>query len=148
MRESSPLPNWFWLLLVVLAAALLAVAWWDWIFPDSLLKWWQGERLYPFYLRQLKWALILSGGGCLVLWALSDLLASSQYGPRVEQASLPFCLAFAALPFFARYAWHPLGVQPGSSVWTYLLLVVTAGVAWRQSWSGCWSCSMRVSLVR
>ena len=30
MSESSPLPNWFWLLLVALAAALLAVAWWDW----------------------------------------------------------------------------------------------------------------------
>jgi uncharacterized membrane protein len=128
-RESSRLPFWFWLGLVAIASALLALAWWDWAYPGVVIRWWLGERIYPFYVRQLRQALILSAGLCLALWATSSLLAPGRRGGGAAQTALPFALSFLILPLFARYVWHPFGVQPGSSVWTYALLAITAGVA-------------------
>ncbi|MBN1584461.1 MAG: DUF2079 domain-containing protein [Anaerolineae bacterium] len=40
-------------------------------------------------------------------------------------ASAPFALAWLVLPFFARYAFHPFGIQYGSSIWIHGLSAVT-----------------------
>lgn len=134
MSDSLRVPFWVWLALVALAAGTLAVAWWDWTFPGLVWQWWRGERLYPYFWRQLYRALALSSGICLGLWVLGAFVESrrSRQVPSplspVGRAALPFAIGLAALPFFARYTFHPLGVHPGSSVWTYGLLLVTAAV--------------------
>jgi uncharacterized membrane protein len=134
MSDAIRVPLWAWLALVALAAGTFALAWWDWTYPGLVWMWWQGERVYPFFWRQLRWALALSGGVCLGLWGLGALLASGRGGrfplslSPAARAALPFSLSLAALPFFTRYTFHPLGVQPGSSVWTYGLVLVTAAV--------------------
>jgi uncharacterized membrane protein len=134
MSDPIRVPLWAWLALVALAAGMFALAWWDWAYPGLVWMWWQGERVYPFFWRQLRWALALSGGVCLGLWGLGALLAPRRGGrfasslSPAARAALPFALSLAVLPFFTRYTFHPLGVQPGSSVWTYGLVLVTAAV--------------------
>ena len=134
MSDPIRVPFWVWLALVALAAGTLALAWWDWAYPGVVWQWWHGERLYPYFWRQLRWALALSGGICLGLWRLGAFVASRRGGRATSllspagSAALPLAIGLAALAFFARYTFHPLGVQPGSSVWTYGLVLITAAV--------------------
>jgi hypothetical protein len=121
MSDPLRVPFWVWLALVALAAGTLAVAWWDWTFPGLVWQWWRGERLYPYFWHQLRWALAVSGGICLGLWGLGAFVESrrSKQAPSLlspaGRAALPFAIGLGALPFFARYTVQPLGVQPGSS---------------------------------
>jgi uncharacterized membrane protein len=127
MTYSNRLQVWPLLILPLLAGGVLALAWWDWTYQGQVLAWWHGERVYAFHQRQLMWMLLVAEGACLGLWLLSASVdADSSKG--LFRASLPFLLAFLVLPFFARYTFHPLGIQPGSSVWTYELVVVTVAV--------------------
>jgi uncharacterized membrane protein len=115
---------------VLLAGGVLALAWWDWTYQGMLPAWWHGERVYRYAWQRLAWAFIVGESICLGVWLL---LAITHPGFSVARAraALPFGLALLVLPFFARYGLHPWGVQPGSSVWTYWLIAVTAGVlAW------------------
>jgi uncharacterized membrane protein len=115
------------LVLVLLAGGILALAWWDCIYPNQVVAWWNGEPVYHFYVRRLAWALVLAEGLCLGLWLLSAVASPGRdEGPLY--AALPFSLALLASLCFARYTFHPLGIQPGSSVWTYGLVAITAGV--------------------
>jgi len=120
-------PIWPFVALVLLAGGILALAWWDWTYPGQIRAWWNGERVYRFYWRQLGWALLISEGVCLSLWVLSARVRSEGRGGLVRAAQ-PFLLATLVLAFFVRYTVRPLGVRLGSSVWTYGLVAVTAGV--------------------
>jgi uncharacterized membrane protein len=115
-------------LLVLLCGALLALAWWNWLYPEPLRDLWNGVPVYAFYWRQLEWALAVSAILCLGLWGLSTYLSRGDPGAAMRAAQ-PFLLSLLASAFFARYSFHPLGVQFGSSVWTYGLVSVTSGVA-------------------
>jgi uncharacterized membrane protein len=150
---------WISMLLILLAGAVLALAWWDWFYPGLIWAWWRGERIYRFFWRQLGLALVACESVCLGLWNLSarardahhQIVSSESPAPhpwpragnldrtqrhpqnldrreKLNRAARPFLLAILALPFFARYTYHPLGVQHGSSVWTYLLTTVSAVV--------------------
>jgi uncharacterized membrane protein len=127
MTYSNRLQVWPLLTLPLLAGGLLALAWWDWTYQGQVLAWWHGERIYAFHQRQLVWMLLVAEVACLGLWLLSAS-ADADNSKDLFRASLPFLLAFLVLPFFARYTFHPLGIQPGSSVWTYGLAAVTVAV--------------------
>ncbi|MBN1640711.1 MAG: DUF2079 domain-containing protein [Anaerolineae bacterium] len=106
-------------LLILLAGAALALAWWDWTYPGLVPILWRGGQVYRYHGLRLLLGLLLAEAVCLLLWALA--------GRRLH-ASRPFALAPLSLLALARYAIHPLGLQPGSSAWTYGLLAVTAAV--------------------
>jgi len=118
---------WVFLALVLLGGGALALAWWDWTFPGRLLAWWNGERVYPFFWRQLGWMLAACEGLCLSLWLIGARVRR-QGRVGLARAARPFALGFLALGIYARYAVHPLGVQVGSAVWTWGLAAVTAAV--------------------
>jgi len=127
-------------LLVLGAAGALALAWWDWAYPGQVVAWWSREHVYSYYWRRLEWAIGVSAFLCLSLWLLSArarriLPASGEpMGAGVPAphsltwAARPFVAAYLALAFLTRYVLHPLGVNAGSSVWTYGLLTVTSFV--------------------
>jgi len=110
---------------VLIAGALLALAWWDWLYPGQLTAWARGERTYRLTLRRLGWMVPAVQALCLVLWGASARATSDRRRDFVRSARV-FLLAFLVTPLFARYVFHPLGIQHGSSVWTYGLAAVTA----------------------
>jgi len=124
---------WIAALTVVAGAALLGLAFWDWEFAGQLPTWLRGERVYGYYWRQLAGFTLAAEGIALSAWLLAGLAAAR--ARRVPLlAALPdrarlFWPAFLAGGFFLRYRVHVLGVEHGSSVWTYLLLGVTSAVA-------------------
>ncbi len=118
--------------LVLGAAGALALAWWDWAYPGQIVAWWNREHVYSYYWRQLGWAAAVSALICLTLWLLSararSAAAQVPAGHGLARAARPFVAAYLGLASLARYVLHPLGVQPGSSVWTYGLLMITSFV--------------------
>ena len=129
-------------MLVLLAGSVLALAWLDWAYPGLVAAWWRGERIYRVFWLRLAWAVGIAGSVSVLLWWMSTH-ARRDARPNLVHATAPFSLAFLAPLFFARYFFHPFGVQPGSSIWAYGLTAVTVGVltwplyrlwaAWRQS---------------
>jgi len=129
--------------LVLLIAALIGLALWDWAYQGQFYRWWQGERVYGYYWRELALFVSLAVITAGALWMLSVAVLSK--APESMESSedsftdaalfgsashLTICVL--AIPllllFFARYWWHPLGMTPGSSAWTYLLLAVVSAV--------------------
>ena len=104
------------------AAWSLALAWWDLFYPDQFLGWLRGGRVYDFYWRQLVACAVITTVVCLGLWSLIVIRRAAS----PTRGALAFLPALGALGFFARYTWHPLGVQAGSSVWVYWLTTITA----------------------
>ncbi len=116
---------WPFLACPLLAGAILALAWWDWAYQGQILLWWQEKPIYALLLRRLVWTLLAFECAALLLWWV--LLRTDPDPERgLPRASLPFLLSLLATPFFARYGIHPLGVQPGSSVWVYGLGAITS----------------------
>ena len=116
-----------WIALILISGSVLAVAWWDWSYPGVTTLWWRGERVYGFYWLRLLWALLTAEGICLGLWVLSARAQQNRH-QGLRHAAWPFGLSFLALLIFARYKLGTFGVQPGSAVWTYWLIGVTAAV--------------------
>jgi uncharacterized membrane protein len=112
------------LVLVLLGGGILALAWWDWAYPSQIIAWWRDQRIYAFFWHQLGWALAVSECACLILWLTSAYVHTH----NLWRAAQPFLLAPLAALSFLRYSYHPLGVQLGSSIWTYWLLAVTVSV--------------------
>ncbi len=120
-------------LTVVISAALLGLAFWDWEFAGQLPAWLRGERVYGYYWRQLGGFILVAEGIALSLWLIAGLIAARMRKVPLA-ATLPerakcFWPAILAVGFFLRYCVHVLGVEHGSSVWTYFLLGVTSAVA-------------------
>lgn len=124
---------WVAIFSVVTGAALLGLAFWDWEFAGQLPAWLRGERVYGYYWRQLLIFLLAAEGLALSAW-----LAASAVAAQFRRATFTLALwrrarcfwpAFLVVFFFLRYRVHILGVQHGSSIWTYWLLGVTSAVA-------------------
>lgn len=112
---------------VLLAGGALAFSWWDWAFPGMARLWWSGERVYGYFWRRLLWMVIAAQGACLALWGLA-FRTGTKRRQDLLRVTLCFAPAFLASLVLLRYRLHPLGVQPGSSAWTYWLVAVTAAV--------------------
>jgi|GEM_PF-2544902 len=123
MNHSDRLPVWPFLACPLAAGALLALAWWDWTYQGQILLWWQEKPIYLLLLKRLAWTLVFFECAALLLW-LASLCADPAH--RLPRASLPFLLSLFVLPFFLRYWVHPLGIQPGSSVWAYFLSTLSS----------------------
>jgi uncharacterized membrane protein len=117
--------------LALLAGAALALAWWDWTYPGWVEIWWHGGRVYRFFWLRLAWMVLAAAGLALALWWASSRARAgmSADGRRAGMRPyLPTLLALLAPLMLARYAFHPFGIQAGSSVWTYVLVAITAAV--------------------
>jgi uncharacterized membrane protein len=132
-RLTDAVRSWLAVLTVVAGAALLGLAFWDWEFAGQLPAWLRGERVYGYYWQQLIRFILTAEGIALSSWLIAGLIAA-----RTSKISLAAALsdrakffwpAFLAAGFFLRYRVHVLGVEHGSSVWTYLLLGATSAVA-------------------
>jgi uncharacterized membrane protein len=124
---------WLAVLTVVAGAALLGLAFWDWEFAEQLPAWLRGERVYGYYWRQLARFILTAEGIALSSWLTAGLAAARarkvSFATALSDRAKFFRPAFLAVGFFLRYSVHVLGVQHGSSVWTYLLLGATSAVA-------------------
>jgi len=125
--------TWLATLTVISGAALLGLAFWDWEFAGQLPAWLRGERVYGYYWRQLAAFILAAEGMALSFWLVTSLSAA-----RARKVTLAIALpdrakyfwpAFLVIFFFLRYHVHVLGVEHGSSIWTYWLLGVTSAVA-------------------
>ena len=132
MRVEHKYP-WLATLTVISSVALLGLAFWDWEYAGQLPAWLRGERVYSYYWRQLAVFVLMAEGMALSLWLVAGLSAA-----RARKVTLAIALpdrakcfwpAFLAAGFFLRYRVHILGVEHGSSIWTYWLLGVTSAVA-------------------
>lgn len=125
--NSNRFPIWFFLACPLLAGAVLALAWWDWTYQGQILLWWQNKPIYTLLQQRLIWTLLAFECAALLLWWIS-LRADLDPEQGLPRASLPFLLSLLVVPFFLRYGMHPLGIQPGSSVWAYGLGGITSAL--------------------
>jgi len=118
------------------SAALIAIGWWDFQNPDVINQWWAGERIYPFYWFRLARTLAVVLPLVLLAWWLSvrarALLEDTSPAQRRRRTACGFAVALA-IPFILalkyRVTW--LGVNYGSSVWTYaFILVLSVIITW------------------
>ena len=115
-------------------AALIAVGWWDFQNSDVIHQWWAGEQIYPFYWVRLARTLAFVLPLVLLAWWLGvKARASSEDTPpaqRRRRAACGFAVALA-IPFILvlkyRVTW--LGINYGSSVWTYAFILVLSVIA-------------------
>ncbi|MCR4407342.1 MAG: DUF2079 domain-containing protein [Anaerolineae bacterium] len=142
-KRTDTIRLWLAVLLVVTSAALLGLAFWDWEYAGQLPAWLRGERVYAYYWRQLAIFILAAEGIALSLWFLArKFVVTTSVVPKATKAAatdaiLPsfwtgtkcFWPAFLVVLFFLRYRVHLLGVEHGSSIWTYWLLGVTSAVA-------------------
>ncbi len=125
-------------LLVVLTASLaLGLSLWDRDYPGNVVTWWQGERVYAY----LRWRLaayiaisLVLGLGCWALGVWGRIRGGASPSTTLWQQTLPYALWLLTPLIVVRYVWSPLGMTPGSSFWTYVLippiaLVVAASLA-------------------
>jgi uncharacterized membrane protein len=117
-------------------AVLIAIGWWDYWSPNQINRWWAGERVYPFYWQRLALTLAVILPLALLAWWLAsqpgDRLAVRGVAYRRRRAAWGFAIAFA-IPFILllKYGVTWLGINYGSSVWAYsLILVLSAIIAW------------------
>ena len=117
-------------------AILLAVGWWDLWNPNQINQWWAGERVYPFYWNRLSVTLAVFLPGALLAWLLGAVLRSTPEGTSLAQrgqhAAWGFAAAFA-IPFMLllKYQVTWLGMNYGSSLWTYAFVwVLSVVITW------------------
>lgn len=115
---------------------LIGLGWWDHWNSNQINQWWAGERLYPFYWNRLILTLAIALPLALLAWGLGlALRAGPEDTPLAQRgrgAAWGFAAAFA-IPFILllkyRVTW--LGINYGSSVWTYgLVLVLSIVITW------------------
>jgi uncharacterized membrane protein len=115
-------------------AALIAIGWWDYQNPGVIDQWWAGERVYAFYWGRLARTLVVVLPLALLAWWLGvKARALSEDAPPPQcrrQAAYAFAAAFA-IPFILvlkyRVTW--LGMNYGSSIWTYAFILVLSAIA-------------------
>jgi uncharacterized membrane protein len=116
-------------------AALIALGWWDYQNPDVINQWWAGERVYAFYWGRLARTLAIVLPLALLAWWLGVQVRAALAGDarppqRRRQAAYAFAAAFAIpfiLVFKYRVTW--LGMNYGSSIWTYAFILVLSAIA-------------------
>jgi len=113
---------------------MIAVGWWDQWNPNQINQWWAGEQVYPFYWQRLALTLAVILPIALLSWWLTAqaALGDTPLEYRRQRATWGFGVAFAIpLLFFLKYRVAWLGINYGSSVWTYgFILVLSAVIAW------------------
>ncbi|MDY7041506.1 MAG: hypothetical protein SVX38_11640, partial [Chloroflexota bacterium] len=123
---------WPAVLTVIVSAALLGLAFWDWEFAGQLPAWLHGERVYGYYRQQLAVFILVAEGIALASWFIVGLSAARRRRVPLAAALTSrakfFWPAFLVTAFFLRYRVHVFGVEHGSSVWTYFLLGVSGAV--------------------
>ncbi len=111
------------LALALLAGVALALAWWDWTYPGVVLElWWDADGVYGYFWQRMLWMLLAIEGACLGLWWTNVRVGA------LSRSALELSPAFLSLVYLTRHWVHPVGVQPGSTIWTYGLLAVTAAL--------------------
>jgi uncharacterized membrane protein len=115
-------------------AALIALGWWDYQNPGVINQWWAGERVYAFYWGRLARTLVIVLLLALAAWWLGvqarALSADAPPPQRRRQAAYAFAPAFVIpfiLVFKYRVTW--LGMNYGSSIWTYAFILVLSAIA-------------------
>ncbi len=123
-------------------SVLIAIGWWDYWNPNQINRWWAGERVYPFYWQRLTLTLVVVLPIALLAWWLASQpnagLAArgapedTPFAYRRHRAAWGFAAAFAIpLILLLKYRVTWLGINYGSSVWVYsLILVLSAIIAW------------------
>ncbi len=114
---------------------MIAVGWWDHWNPNQINQWWAGEQVYPFYWQRLVLTLaVVLPITLLAWWSASRLAAGRDTSPKRHRrwAAWGFAAAFAIpLILLLKYRVTWLGMNYGSSVWTYgLILVLSAVIVW------------------
>lgn len=116
-------------LCLISGAALIAVGWWDFRDPNLINQWWAGERIYPFHWFRLARTLAVVLPLALLAWWLG---ASEYASPaqRRRRAAWGYAAALA-IPFILvlKYRLTWLGINYGSSIWTYAFILVLSAVA-------------------
>ncbi len=124
-------------LLVLVASATLGLVLWDRDYPGWVAAWWRGEYVYAYFRQQLAVYVAFTLVGGTLLWLLGfwgRLRTGTSVFTALWQQTLPYGL-WLLTPFtFVRYVWQPMGMNPGSAFWTYVLvpplaLVLAANVA-------------------
>ena len=117
-------------------STLIAVGWWDHWNPNQINQWWAGERLYPFYWHRLGLTLAVVLPVALLAWWLRGAVRPAPEDTSLAQsrrrATWGFAVAFAIpLILFLKYQVAWLGMNYGSSAWTYgFILVLSAVITW------------------
>jgi uncharacterized membrane protein len=117
-------------------AALIAIGWWDYRNPDVINQWWAGEQVYPIYWVRLAQTLVVVLPLALLAWWLgvrARALAEDTSPPqRRRRAACAFAAALAIPLILAlKYQVTWLGINFGSSIWTYaFILVLSVVVTW------------------
>jgi uncharacterized membrane protein len=117
-------------------ATLIAIGWWDYWNPNQINQWWAGERIYSFYWMRLAWTLVVALPLALLAWWLGVLArAPTDYASSAQRrrhAAWGFVAGFAIpLILLLKYLVTWLGINHGSSIWTYaFILVLSAVVTW------------------
>ena len=123
---------------LVVGSLLISVGWWDQWNPDQINRWWAGERVYPFYGQRLLVTLaVVVPVAWLIWWLTSHLAATEGVSPerRRQRAAWGFAAAFALpLLLWLKYRVTWLGINYGSSIWTYGFILVLSGVIAWQIW--------------
>ncbi|NPA90615.1 MAG: DUF2079 domain-containing protein [Chloroflexi bacterium] len=113
------------LLVVTLGSLALGFVLWDRDYPGWFWDWWQGLYVYRYFRVRLWWYVFGAGvlGPLLWLWGVWGRIRLNTW-PRTAfwQQGLPYLLLLLTPVTLLRYTWHPLGTNPGSSVWTYLFI--------------------------
>jgi uncharacterized membrane protein len=115
---------------------LITLGGWDYANPNQINHWWAGEPIYSFYWNRLALTLTIVLPLCLLFWLLGTALRSgagdAPVFQRGQHAAWGFAAAFAVpIILLLKYRVNWLGINYGSSVWTYaLVLVLSAIVTW------------------
>jgi uncharacterized membrane protein len=124
------------LLCLLGGATLIAIGWWDHWNPNQINQWWSGQRLYPFYWHRLALTLaVVLPVALLACWlgvVARTTFQDSSPARRRQGAAWGFAAAFAIpLILLLKYQVTWLGMNYGSSIWTYgFILVLSAVVTW------------------
>jgi hypothetical protein len=111
------------------ASILLAIGWWDLWNANQLNRWLEGGRIYPFYWSRLALAVAVTLPVSLLAWllgvALRNQLGDTSRLRAGQRAAWGFAAAFA-IPIILLLKYHItwLGINYGSSIWTYGFVLV------------------------
>lgn len=117
-------------------ATLIAVGWWDYANPNVINQWWAGESISPFFWERLARTLALVLPLALLAWWLGVLARAADVDAPLAQRRRRTACGFAAgfavpLILLLKYRVTWLGMNYGSSIWTYaFILLVSAVLAW------------------
>ena len=126
-------------LCLLAGSTLIAVGWWDYEYPNQINQWWAGERIYPFYWQRLAVTLVVTLPLAGLAWRLGVAARATFTGVSLAQRRRHAAWGFAAglaipIVLALKYQVTWLGINYGSSVWTYALILVLSIVIVWQVW--------------